>query len=422
MAGTCRIPNMVAFIEGHHNGESYDESDIDELVNNFTKYRGYYEPYVGLGHAQFPEYAGFEWKSFGDVTAARKGYVRFDPASKKWVPCDRGPGSRAALILDAENVPVSFGRLIKERGLPRRSIEMFDHTYPLPLPDGRREMTNVLKCVSFLGSRPECVKGMPPAEVVFADLNRVTRPVAFAHRSPGQPKFFGDTPMDPTVMDPPADAVATPMSREQLIQMFADKGIDTSLITEAVPDALLQAMADLLTADPPPAAPVLDAAGDADMVKAFGDNAPTVKAVLANLLKRATAPLAPALAHARTSAANAKAAKIKAFGDRMTGATGGRAYMTPVQFAALKPTLAVLDDSAVKTFADKTTGTALDGQLAALSAAFTSPVKTFGDRIADPLADSKGMPSPERRAELLKHTAVGRAVLKAETATATAKK
>lgn len=407
MTGTCRIPNKVAFVEGVRNGETYDESDIDELVTNFGKYRGYWNPYVALGHARLPQYAAYAGLSFGDVVAARKVRVVFNPRTGHWEPTARtGPGTRAALAVDLENVPKEFGELVASRRLPRRSIEMFDHTHPLMRPDDRPELTNVLKCVSFLGDHPECVKGMPPAVVEFADLP------AHGRRLPDHPprftapaKCFGDPPMDGQT--PPPDA--TPMPREQILDALAKAGAPTDLITEAVPDALLQWVVSLL-----PPAPTPDAVAP-DAVKAFGDKAPAVLSLLDAVVRKATAPFAPAIAHARRAAADATAAKIRAFGDRMTGVGGKVAFMTPVQFEAVKPLLEKLDDATVKTFSDKkATGTALDEQIASLTATFATPVKTFGDRAADPLKTAGGGMTPERRAELLKQTPEGRAVLARE--------
>ena len=212
--------------------------------------------------------------------------------------------------------------------------------------------------------------------------------------------------MDETL--PPVDAMAeAPIDREGTIAALTAKGLDPMLITEGVPDALLQWMADNCGATMEP---------DADNMPAATMFIDRQRASLHQLVtaavEKATAPYKPALAKTGRDAAQAKAAKIKAFGDRMTGANNQRAYMTPVQFAAIRPMLESLDDAAVKAFADKkTAGTALDESIARLSAAHTSPVKMFGDFVPDAISGQGAAMTPERRAELLGHTHVGKAVL-----------
>ena len=431
-AGDVQL-DLIAFVEGLRNGEPYDESDVDELVSNFAEYRGYWTPYVSVDHERNPA-----WKalSFGDVTAARKGRVRLSRATGQWervADTDRSPGTRAALILTADNVPAEVGELVASGRLPRVSVEFFDHTAPFVGPRDEVVTTNVLKSVSLLGAQSEASKGMPtPTVKSFADRvgRRVTLPPGLTGRTP---KKFGAYPM-----------------RDQLIQALQAAGIDPAMITPEIPDAFLQAVVDAMGATAMPADPAqfgdymkafMDGKDD-DTVKAFKDgmkkfaddsdaddkpepkqfaDTPAIQKLITVAVQKAVAPLQPALAHANRAAAQAKAQKIKAFGDRMTGAGGQTAYMTPVQFAAVKPMLEKLDDAAVKQFADKkTTGTALDEQLSALEAAYATPVKTFGDRVGDRVGDQlggKGGPLPDaRRAELLGMTPEGRAVLAREKA------
>jgi hypothetical protein len=428
-AGDVQL-DLIAFVEGLRNGDTYDESDVDELVANFATYRGYWTPYVSVDHEKNPA-----WKalSFGDVTAARKGRVRLSRATGQWEltrPDDRSPGTRAALVVTCGNVPAEVGEMVRERRLPRVSVEFFDHTAPFVGPRDEVVTTNVLKSVSLLGAQSEASKGMPtPTVKTFADRvgRRVTLPPALSGRTP---KAFGAYPM-----------------RDQLIQALQAAGIDVSQITDAVPDALLQSMVDALGATAMPADPAMfgdymkkfmDGQDDEkvkafkDAMKKFGDDSdaddkpepkqfadsPQIQRLITAAVAKAVAPYAPALAQAGRAAAQAKADKIKAFGDRMTGAGGQTAFMTPVQFAAVRPMLENLDDAAVKQFADKkTSGTALDEQIKALEAAYATPVKTFGDRVPDALKDKPGGPvAPERRATLLGMTPEGRAVLAREKA------
>lgn len=216
------------------------------------------------------------------------------------------------------------------------------------------------------------------------------------------------------------------LTKEQILAALTQAGVDPAMLTDQVLDAVVQA---LTAANPNPAptdpnpVPPMDA-------KTFGDAIAKALAPLAQpkgleslvtaAVLKATAPFAPAIDQMKRAAADAKANKIKAFGDKVTGGTAP--VMTPVQFTAIKPLLEQADDVAVKTFGDgtaKTQGTALDEQIAALSAAYTVPVKTFGDRVPDPLkGNGKGSMTPERRAGLLGKVPEGEAVLNRERANA----
>jgi hypothetical protein len=428
VANTGRLPDLVAFVEGLRNGETYDESDIDELVENFGRFKGYWRPYVSVDHEQHP---AFRALAFGDVTAARKGRVRLGPGGKweRTADADRRPGTKAALVLDAADVPTEVCELVNSGRLPRVSVEFFDHEAPFVGPDDEPVLTNVLKSVSLLGAQSEASKGMPRPVAVFAD--RVGRRVEFPRRAmPAKVKRFGAYAM-----------------RDQLLQALQAAGVDTSQLTDAVPDAVLQMLADALGQGPPadPAMmgdwakkcmdgmPPEDAANwKAGMAKAFADDPDpdddpkaktfadrrTLDRLVADAVAKATAPLRDQLAVVGRSAARAKAAKVKAFRDQMTGAGGKAARMTPAQFDAVEPLLFLLDDATVRKFSDgKAEGTALDEQLARTAAAHATPVKTFGDRVPDPAAGQPGgTMTPERRAELLRHTPEGRLVLKTESA------
>jgi hypothetical protein len=421
--------DLIAFVEGLRNGDRYDESDVDELVANFGRFRGYWTPYVSVDHEQ-----NQAWKAlaFGDVTTARKGRVRQSRRTGKWervADADRSPGTRAALVVTLGDVPPEVGEMVASGRLPRVSVEFFDHTSPFVGPQDEVVTTNVLKSVSLLGAQSEASKGMPrPTVRTFADRvgRRVTLPPALSGRTP---KAFGAYPM-----------------RDQLIQTLSAAGIDVSWITDAVPDAALQSIVDAMGGTMPddPAMfgdymggrmagmdddkqkafkdamkKFMDGGEKEDeegvMVKTFGDK--QIQTLITAAVQKAVAPLAPAIAHANRSAQQAKAQKIKAFGDRMTGANGAAAFMTPVQFAAVRPMLEKLDDAQVKQFSDKKgSGTALDEHLAALEAAYSTPVKTFGDRVPDAIGAGGGSMTAERRQALLKQTPEGRAVLAREKA------
>lgn len=401
------IPGLIAFVEGLRNGEVYDESDNDELVENFAKFRGYWQPYVSVDHEQ-----NNAWKalSFGDVSNARKGRVKIGK-SGKWEPTNEaGPGTKSALILDCSDIPDEVAQLVNQGRLPRVSVEFFDHTAPFIGPDDKPVMTNVLKSVSLLGAQSEASKGMPRPKAVFSD--RVGKKVTLPASANGRAKRFWSEPN---------------MNLEQLKKILTDAGADVSQINDDGLAALLQMLTAAMgqQAAPPdqPAAdatPVMGDDGkpvepDADDKKAkmFADM-PTLTKLVDAAVAKATSPLKAQLAKVESANKLATAAKIKQFRDDMTGVTNpAKAYMTPVQFKALEPLLTAADDATPKRFADgKGQGTALDEAIAGLRLAYATPVKQFGDK----LQDAKLAVDGDRRAALLSMTPEGKEVLRRESA------
>lgn len=382
-----KILNIVSFVEGRRNGDWYDYSDISELVQNFKMHKGYWNPYVSVNHERDPAYAGL---SMGDVVDARIGWVEIDPATNKYKLVDkRGSKSKAALVLDCDNVPEEICKLYQSNRLRAPSIEFFDDDAPFIDQDENEVTTNVLKSLSLMGAQSEASKGMPKAYVEFADgPRRAPRP---RHKS-GRIKIFGAYPMDELMTEA---QVETGPDRLDLIAQLEAAGFPVEMITDDTPTEMLSAilsmtantmgdcdekmMGDYMEKEDKEISMMADEVekdmGKIGVPKAFSDK--VSKLVEAAKQKAKFAKVA------RYNDRSAKAAKIKRFSDRMLGIGGTRAFMTPVQFKSIEPMLLKLDDSTVKQFGDSQM-TSLDHQISRLEQAYSAPVKTFGDRMTAP--------------------------------------
>ena len=418
-----QIREAISFVEGYRNGEWYDESDIQELVDNFKKLKNHWQPYVSVNHEQHPEYKGL---AFGDVTDAKLAYVKLDKSTGKYELVPKStPQAKAALILTATDVPQETVELYNSRRLPRISIEFFDHTAPFTFEDGRKIDTNVLKSMSLLGSQSEAVKGMPQAKA-FADAKRIKygKPAPRANFVTGIPKKFGAYPM---------------MNREEMLTQLSEAGFPVDLITDEIPDErIAEIMEEQGIMSAGTDMPVEDAAakamahakkymdgledeeakklfrdhcnkfmdekeeedddnanmfgddmdeeeviGDVAKTKAFSDKkvSTLVNAQLQKAARKQTKHINDALKRHYEAMATEK---IKAFGDKMLGVGGTEAYMTPIAFEAIKGVLERMDNTQIKSFSDGSVGTELDRQIKVFTEANATPVKKFGDKFTSP--------------------------------------
>lgn len=387
---TCRVPNRVAFTPGVRNGKPYGADTIAALVRNYDRFANcdppYWVPYVSVDHEEHPDWAGL---SVGDVAAARA------------VTPDGEPG----LTLDLEKVPVPIGALINGGQLRAVSVEWWEAPDRFIGPDGPVDEP-VLKCVSYLGSKSEASKGMPPAAAVFADGYR-PRPVP---------------PKNPST--PALKFEATVMDRAAMIQALTDAGFDTSKITDAVPDDAVAEIYAWVVGDcnQDPPAPT-----DPAPVQMSGDTAVTVPAVgggtgagqqptsltvkfadrrVQGVFNQLTSELAAVKQQLGRQDQDAdrrrrteKAGKVKRFLDEVQG--GPQPKIVQAQRPALEALLLGCDDAAVRKFADgKADGTALDEQMALIRS--WPPARTFGEKLADPVRGPLGTGSGGAASSALK--------------------
>lgn len=193
---------IASFKPGFWNGEKYDAAFVRQLHDNFQRLstgpKPLYRPYVSINHND-----AFR---FGGIVSARMD----------------GP----MLVLDADEIPVEIGQAVNTGMLKEPSIEFVKpkrgpNGSPVSgFTDAAGKIVDgpVIKCLTFLGPDLPGVKGLPPL------------PAAVFRHFGGIVSRFGSKIMD----------------RAGMIQFLQEQGLDTSGITETVPDSLLQAVVALV--------------------------------------------------------------------------------------------------------------------------------------------------------------------------------
>jgi hypothetical protein len=392
---TGPVRGIAAFRPGVHNGLPHSPEFLRQLVANFQKFSTgpapHYTPYVSLNHD--------DGLACGDVTAATL------------------DGPEPQLVLDADNVPDTVRAWAKGGRLRQPSIEYFEPERDPKTgrvidgfrdPDGHVVETPVLKALTLLGNKPPAVKGLKPLSAA-----------RFTHTGGVVRRFSGEAIMD----------------RQAMLQALQAAGMDVSAVTDAVPDAVLQAMLACVqkaAATAPGTTQTMsddddtdddDKGGTQTMTHAGG----TVKftdrtgaqrtGTLADFVADQQAQL-DALRAGQTALARdqqqrlteAKRDKVRRFCDEL----GVAGQLVPAARPAMEQLLLNCDDVTVRKFADgKTDGSELAERMAALKAALPV-VRKFGDKLADPLTGT-GQPalSDADRTAMLKATPLGRAALAA---------
>lgn len=436
----CRLSDIASFKPGVWNGKPHDARFVQQLCDNFQKYSAgpnpHYQPYISLNHKD-------ELQS-GYVAAARMkpGYV---------------------LSLDGDGIPEPVGKWRNAGGIRQPSIEYFEPVYDangtlidgFRRPDGSIEPGPVLKCLTLLGADAPAVKGLP--DLPFATFHHVR----IDPRNPGAKarvrKF--------------ANSKGASMDRAAIIAALQALGMDTSSITDVIPDEFLKSVLDLMQAaaqNPPPTpapdatqqmadalaglptpAPALPAGGvtvpgvgnvgqPSQLVMKFRDRtnpAMVLEDVVAHsaAIERYYAALAANTARNMTAVntASAQQAHSAKFNDVTAFVTGlatadkdGFVRCLPAERHGLIALLMKCDNLTYRKFADgKTTGSELQEMKATLLA--TRPkIKATGEKLQDPArgntpggggSDATTV-DPDRRHRMLSATAQGRAVLERERA------
>lgn len=388
---TGPVHGIAAFRPGTHNGLPHSPEFLRQLVANFQKFSTgpapHYTPYVSLNHD--------DGLACGDVTGASLA------------------GPEPQLMLDADRVPDTIRAWARSGRLRQPSIEYFEPERDPKTgrvidgfrgPDGTVVETPVLKALTLLGNKPPAVKGLKPLSAA-----------RFTHAGGIVRRFSGEVVMD----------------RQAMLQALQAAGMDVAAVTDAVPDAVLQAV--LACVQQAATTQTMSDDQDADDAGKGGDTDPTKMShagatvkftdrtgasrvgTLADFVADQQAQL-DALRAGQTALqrdqqqrlTEAKRDKVRRFCDDL-GASG---QLAPAARPAMEALLLNCDDVTVRKFADgKADGTALAEQMAALKA--TLPVvRKFGDKMADPLAGN-GQPalSDADKAAMLKATPLGRAAL-----------
>lgn len=142
------IPEMEIFRTGTHNGEPFDEKDLQEIADNFDALKSEIRPKLKITHREKQEsLAGLA--SYGDVTRV---YLR------------KLADGTTRLFASLASVPKEVAQWIKDRRFPERSIEIY-HKLKLGTKSDDKIYRNVLKAIALLGSEMPAVSGMAPIEL-----------------------------------------------------------------------------------------------------------------------------------------------------------------------------------------------------------------------------------------------------------------
>lgn len=139
---------MEIFRVGKHNGDQFDEGDLESIASNFHKLKDEIRPKLKITHSDHQEsVAGLA--SYGDV---------IDVFMKK------GNDGLRRLFARVTNVPSEVIDFIKKRRFPERSIEIYP-SFQLGTIENSPVYKNVLKAIALLGHEMPAVTGMEPIKL-----------------------------------------------------------------------------------------------------------------------------------------------------------------------------------------------------------------------------------------------------------------
>jgi hypothetical protein len=130
------IDGVEIFSAGKWNGDEYTDSDLDDMVNNFSKLKGRVKPFIKLGHDE------------NQKLLQKDGL----PAAG-WVTDLKRNGSK--LVAKFSNVPKKIHDLIKNKAYGRFSSEIYWN-----LKNGSDNHKRVLKGVALLGGDTPAVSNL----------------------------------------------------------------------------------------------------------------------------------------------------------------------------------------------------------------------------------------------------------------------
>lgn len=139
------IPEMEIFRSGTHNGEPFDDKDLQEIADNFEALKNEVRPKLKITHRKTQEsLAGLA--SYGDVMGV---FVK------------KLEDGTSRLFARVANVPRQVMNWIEERRFPERSIEIYGKL-KLGVKGDDKIYRNVLKAIALLGAEMPAVSGMAP--------------------------------------------------------------------------------------------------------------------------------------------------------------------------------------------------------------------------------------------------------------------
>lgn len=215
-----RLSGVEIFATGNHRGKPYTVRDLDQIVSNFDRASRGESPRLAvpavLGHEERQELL-----------------ERTDIPAAGWVRRVYRQGDR--LKADIDDVAPQVARLLKGKRYRKVSAEIY--TEP---PSGISGRGMMLRRVAFLGGEIPQVKGL-------ADI---PTPEPYCERRPSTIRFTESRPAGTGRFI--VFSEVTPMSREEMLAALAEKGMDTALLSDAVPDELLAEMLRVLSSHDEP--------------------------------------------------------------------------------------------------------------------------------------------------------------------------
>ncbi len=236
----ARVRNVEVFAVGQHKGKTYTEQDLQDMVDNFHRFKGMLDPSAVIGHEEEAEggqplVEDEDGRPDPDLTA---GIDNSGTPAVGWIADLRKRGP--SLYADIEGVPPSIAKLINGRAYKKVSAEVYDH----PEAAGLKGTGKVFRRVALLGGELPQIKrlsDLPLAEYgEYTPRDRYRR--AAARFSRVVLKFSEiKTPSRraPAGIHTCFFEVTKHMDRQAMLDFLAGQGVDISQITEAVPDEAL---------------------------------------------------------------------------------------------------------------------------------------------------------------------------------------
>lgn len=211
----AKLPGIAVFSAGFWNGRRWTPELLRQMRDNYLSLakpgpngRPWYVPYVSINHDKFPEMKGFRFGSLENV--------RLDGNTIRF---------------DADGVPEPVARLVKSGMLAHPSAEIVEPMRDasgkivsgFAGPDGKIIDGPVIKCLTLLGNDVPGVKGSDPLpDPVYS--SRSPLPVAAFAFVGGVLSRFASLPMD----------------RQAILTALQALNVDTSWVTDDIPDEALQ--------------------------------------------------------------------------------------------------------------------------------------------------------------------------------------
>lgn len=142
------IPEMEIFRTGTHNGEPFDDKDLQDIVDNFNALKEEVRPKLKITHREKQEsLAGLA--SYGDVMDV---FIKTVADGSK------------RLFARITNVPKQVMDWVRDRRFPERSIELYSKV-KLGTQKDSKIYRSVLKNIALLGAEMPAVTGMEPIKL-----------------------------------------------------------------------------------------------------------------------------------------------------------------------------------------------------------------------------------------------------------------